>query len=200
MKKLFHIAGLAALLCASFATQAASQHFAYSYTFSGAAGGGEVTGAFDGLADGNLVTDLANVTAYYDGVAFNSSGSLSVFSGISGSNATASFDGLQNNFIFVDSPSSSMDTYTNRFISIDMDTPDSPIGPTSYVMVVERPFAQPQLILDDNYPGNPSQYFAARWSLTVSAVPEPESYALLLAGLGLMGVIARRRGGFAPQT
>jgi hypothetical protein len=29
--------------------------------------------------------------------------------------------------------------------------------------------------------------------LSVTAVPEPESYAMLLAGLGLMGVIARRR-------
>ena len=27
----------------------------------------------------------------------------------------------------------------------------------------------------------------------VTAVPEPESYAMLLAGLGLMGDIARRR-------
>jgi hypothetical protein len=30
-------------------------------------------------------------------------------------------------------------------------------------------------------------------SLTVTAVPEPESYAMLLAGLGLMGFVARRR-------
>lgn len=30
-------------------------------------------------------------------------------------------------------------------------------------------------------------------SYTVTAVPEPETYALLLAGLGLMGSIARRR-------
>jgi len=27
----------------------------------------------------------------------------------------------------------------------------------------------------------------------VTAVPEPETYAMLLAGLGLMGTIARRR-------
>jgi hypothetical protein len=27
----------------------------------------------------------------------------------------------------------------------------------------------------------------------VTAVPEPETYAMLLAGLGLMGAIARRR-------
>lgn len=30
-------------------------------------------------------------------------------------------------------------------------------------------------------------------TLTISAVPEPETYAMLLAGLGLMGAIARRR-------
>jgi hypothetical protein len=31
------------------------------------------------------------------------------------------------------------------------------------------------------------------FSASVTAVPEPESYAMLLAGLGLMGAIARRR-------
>lgn len=30
-------------------------------------------------------------------------------------------------------------------------------------------------------------------SMSVTAVPEPETYAMLLAGLGLMGVVARRR-------
>ncbi|MBK9347554.1 MAG: PEP-CTERM sorting domain-containing protein [Burkholderiales bacterium] len=30
-------------------------------------------------------------------------------------------------------------------------------------------------------------------NIGVTAVPEPETYAMLLAGLGLMGAIARRR-------
>ena len=34
---------------------------------------------------------------------------------------------------------------------------------------------------------------AAVYSVTLAPVPEPETYALLLSGLGLMGVIARRR-------
>lgn len=31
------------------------------------------------------------------------------------------------------------------------------------------------------------------WDVTVTAVPEPETYAMLLAGLGLLGFVARRR-------
>lgn len=34
---------------------------------------------------------------------------------------------------------------------------------------------------------------SAAYSVTLLPVPEPESYAMLLVGLGLMGVIARRR-------
>jgi hypothetical protein len=40
----------------------------------------------------------------------------------------------------------------------------------------------------------PDQYEAAAiGNISVAAVPEPETYAMLLAGLGLMGGIARRR-------
>jgi hypothetical protein len=34
---------------------------------------------------------------------------------------------------------------------------------------------------------------AAAYSVTLAPVPEPETYAMLLAGLGLIGTIARRR-------
>ncbi|HKX53004.1 MAG TPA: FxDxF family PEP-CTERM protein [Nitrosospira sp.] len=35
--------------------------------------------------------------------------------------------------------------------------------------------------------------------VTVSPVPEPETYAMLLAGLGLMGMMVRRRKEFIAQ-
>lgn len=41
--------------------------------------------------------------------------------------------------------------------------------------------------------GNPTGLRAEFLASSVTAVPEPETYAMLLAGLGLMGVVARRR-------
>ena len=38
-----------------------------------------------------------------------------------------------------------------------------------------------------------AQCGSAWYTSTVSAIPEPETYAMLLAGLGLMGFVARRR-------
>ncbi len=38
-----------------------------------------------------------------------------------------------------------------------------------------------------------SVYLDASYNLSMAPVPEPETYAMLLAGLGLMGAIARRR-------
>lgn len=43
--------------------------------------------------------------------------------------------------------------------------------------------------------GTPSGQAAYSGELTVTAVPEPGTYALLLAGLGVMGFVARRRKG-----
>lgn len=41
--------------------------------------------------------------------------------------------------------------------------------------------------------GNPTGLRAEFLTSSVTAVPEPETYAMLLAGLGLMGAVARRR-------
>ncbi len=60
------------------------------------------------------------------------------------------------------------------------------------------PAFQGRLALDFVATGDPNgpQYYAFFDGLTVSpvaAVPEPDTYAIMLAGLGLLGVIARRR-------
>ncbi len=44
---------------------------------------------------------------------------------------------------------------------------------------------------EQTIPGNESGYLSANFN--VSAVPEPETYAMMLAGLGLLGFAARRR-------
>lgn len=41
--------------------------------------------------------------------------------------------------------------------------------------------------------GNPQTASPASWQFAITAVPEPETYAMLLVGLGLVGSIARRR-------
>lgn len=85
-------------------------------------------------------------------------------------------------------------------------TPDHYIGPE-----VSAPFTQ---IIGASGPGGASpltgwapvdpadvvsineEYRLRLSGTTVSAVPEPETYAMLLAGLGLIGAMVRRRSGF----
>lgn len=40
---------------------------------------------------------------------------------------------------------------------------------------------------------NPLDTVSGSVNFTVAAIPEPETYAMMLAGLGLMGFMARRR-------
>ncbi len=175
MKKLCRLFLLAAAFASAPIAQASG-----TYNFSYKLFDGPVaTGSFTGDASGNLIHNLSNVSVYMDGVAFNGNGTL--FSAAWGGrnftgSAVASFDGLGNNFIFADAPSFSH--MTNYFYTI----------PWSNPVFTDAAQAYTPLGAVDYFNGN---YNAANWH--VAAVPEPETYAMMLAGLGLMGVVARRR-------
>ncbi len=160
-------------------TAAKAESFEYSYTF---LNGSVIAGSFEGTANGNLVTNLSHITASLNGHVYNGSGNLlgsfldigastsSGFAWVPGA-AVVSFNGQQNNFLFNDGIS-----------------PYS--GFTNYVYIASESifaYISTGLYQQDNYN-------ASRWTLTsVSAVPEPEALTMLLAGLGLMGTVARRR-------
>lgn len=158
---------------------AQAELFNYSYTFNSNT---VVTGSFDGTAAGNLVTNLSNVSANLNGIALIGSGSLYANSrSNSGSwqtgGAVASFNGLQNNFIFLDTNYPTSATFQNFFASVTY-----PLN-SQAVTAIEVNHSNLQR------GGNNAPI---SWSL-VASVPEPETYAMLLAGLGLMGAVLRRR-------
>jgi PEP-CTERM motif len=166
--------------------------FNYSYTFQD---GDFVSGSFTGTASDNLVTNLSNINANFDGVDFNGSGHLYESHLIGGGwisgGAVVSFDGLANNFNFMDSsdPAGNDPLYSNFFMS-------APFTTTLTYVVLRWGAALPGrgAALDYLGDGGYGVYDSTRWTLSaVTPVPEPETYAMLLAGLGLLGFIARRR-------
>lgn len=58
---------------------------------------------------------------------------------------------------------------------------------TTFASVQSPLFGSPAMILKVQGYGNSSEY------TPTSPIPEPETYAMMLAGLGLMGLVARRR-------
>lgn len=177
MTSILRHAVCAAALLAATAAQATTYQF--SYTF---ANGNVVTGRFDGTAYGNLITDLSNISVAANGVAFNAyNGTIYNFYsddwGGQANWAMASFDGSFNRLLFSTSPYQPGGGffYGETFS----------LGPT-------RAYAQGAGV--DGVLSSISTaetYSAARWS--VSAVPEPATYGMLLGGLGLVGLLARRR-------
>lgn len=58
---------------------------------------------------------------------------------------------------------------------------------------VDKAFLDPITSVQGHAVGTNGLKFAADGNLILTPVPEPESYAMLLAGLGIIGAIARRR-------
>jgi PEP-CTERM motif-containing protein len=180
------IAALAIAIC-SFSVKA--ELFDYSYTFHD---GAVVSGSFTGNINGQYVDSVSNVSASLNGTIFSNSPYL-LADGYDINNGgqhtdqpTISFDGHLNNFRFtgVELPGGSQDYF------IMFNVPGITIADASaagFWVGDTGPMPMPPF----DIPGN---YDALRWSLTVAnPVPEPEAYAMMLAGLGLLGFMARRR-------
>lgn len=171
MKKIIGLFALVSLL----ASTAQASLFNYSYTGDN---GSVVTGSFNGTANGNLITGLSDITANLNGNAYNGSGNLfgsawnaSIGNWASGG-AVVSFDGSQNNFLFIDVDYPNSYSWSNYFYSVSN---------------VYENYAY----MGSPYNSTSGNSTTANWQVTATNVPEPS--AVILFGLGLIALARFRR-------
>lgn len=190
----------AVILTALSSLHAHAAQYNFSYELSS---GGLVSGSLTGTQNGQFVENVSNVSVFFNGNAFT--GSTDFYQPyffvagccfVSGAPAI-SFDGNLNNFLFSDvAPSTT--TPVNYFTMNGTDKDFYHTGDQSPLRTASVWFGNAYVsdvtANSPTYPGANGGFDANRWSLTVAApVPEPETYAMMLAGLGLLGLMTRRR-------
>lgn len=173
MFKLLATVSAAALVCAA----ADATPFAFTDLLQT---GQMVTGTFDGDLSGNLITNMSNISVWVDGIAYAGNGSLfnAHLDGGWAGTGTASLDGSQNNFIFVNSDLAGGDgNFSNFFYSIS-EVGDAAINTITGQYGTTTP---------------PTAFRAHAVEQQVRAVPEPASWAMMIGGFGLVGASLRTR-------
>jgi PEP-CTERM motif len=179
--KLLKIIITTVLSLASLAANAGN--FNFSYTFGD---NQTVTGSLSGTLVGSFINSISNIQVALNGVQFSTDSSGSLYSAAwnpatlnwDSTPAVVSTNAALNNFIFADSNVPTDFGASNYFMFTN--------DPTNGSLAFANNTNNGGIALDS--PTNSS------WSLTAAApVPEPESYAMLIAGLGLISVVARRR-------
>ena len=176
---------LRALACVAALSLAGAAHAAtydISYTF-GVDGTGTVntiTGTVDGTLNGSFLDDLHNFNLSYDGHAFSGGVTATAWDPVSASlTADAprlSFDPTQNELVI-----SSADGLFTFGFATDVDAYGGQLV-----------FADDASLVDN---GSASELVGAPGSgtFTLTPVPEASNLALMLAGLGVVGIAVRRR-------
>src|SRR5471032_598294 len=153
------VAAVLALSCAC----AQSAAYIFSYTF---ADGDSVTGSFSGIASGNLIDSLSNITLSVNGTTLT--GPITGSDGASDHGpAVASFDGTQNMVLF-------RNVQGNYFGSTDGGSDYGPPGTNLFYLAVAGSADSCDSVTGQAAPGFtcPGLIGAKpRWS--ISAVPEP---------------------------
>jgi hypothetical protein len=186
IKKLIQAAALLAV-CGG-AANASTYDFSYTFNTISNNPAPLVTGSFDGTLNGNLLTNITDVSVAVNGVAFNGPlfiGSWDASAGnvnFAANAAVVSTNGALNNFVIVDTNDPGLTTsWTNLFYYVNGATPS---GSGSQEVSLQNAVG-PSGFDSDTTGG------VGTWSL--KPVPLPAALPLLASGLGLFAAAKRRR-------
>jgi hypothetical protein len=178
MKLLKTLALSAALALTSAA--ASAETFNFSYTFSDAS---VLSGSLTGVLNGLFIDDVSNIHVSLNGNEFTGAPLYA-----------AAWDAVAQTWS-ASAPVVSTNASLNNFIFADANVPTD-FGVSNYFYFTNDSTNGTQVFANNLNTGDialDGPTATASWSIAAAPVPEPESYALMLAGLGILGTMVRRR-------